>query len=102
MNDGNRMQLTKLSFGKALEALEEGMHVSREGWNGEYIWLLPASPIKAEWCKDEHLKNIALANGGEIQALGSIRMLTANQKILTGWSPSQEDMLSKDWFITKI
>jgi len=38
--------------------------------------------------------------GGEtFEALGSIRMFTADKKILTGWLASQTDMLSEDWQI---
>jgi hypothetical protein len=38
--------------------------------------------------------------GGEtFEALGSIRMFTADKKILTGWLASQTDMLAEDWSI---
>lgn len=37
--------------------------------------------------------------GNTFEALGSIRMFTADKKILTGWLASQTDMLSKDWEI---
>lgn len=91
----------KLTFGEALEALKSGKRVCRKGWNGKemYLWLLPAGTIKAEWCKEAHLKKVAEENGGEIEALGSIRMMTADKKILTGWLASQSDMLSEDWII---
>lgn len=90
-----------MTFSEAIEALKEGKKVAREGWNGKgmYLWLLPPATIKAEWCKDEHLKALAENNGGEIECLGSIRMLTADKKILTGWVASQTDMLSEDWRI---
>jgi hypothetical protein len=45
------------------------------------------------------LKGLAEDNGGEIEALGSIRMLTSDKKILTGWLASQTDMLAEDWMI---
>lgn len=89
------------TFGAALEALKEGRRVAREGWNGKgmYLWLLPAASVKAEWCKEPHLKELAERNGGEIEALGSIRMKTADDKVLTGWLASQTDMLAEDWQI---
>ena len=95
--------MNKMNFGEALEAIKNGKKVAREGWNGKgmYLWLLPPATIKAEWCKDEHLKGLAEANGGEIECLGSIRMLTADKKILTGWLASQTDMLSEDWMIVE-
>lgn len=88
-------------FGYAIRALKEGKRVSRQGWNGKgmYLWLLPAAMVKAEWCREPHLKEVAEANGGEIEALGSIRMMTADKKVLTGWLASQPDMLAEDWEI---
>ena len=93
-----------MDFGKAIEALKEGKKVARKGWNGKgmYLWLMPATSVKAEWCKEHHLKALAEQNGGEIEALGTIRMLTADKKILTGWLASQTDMLSEDWEIVNI
>lgn len=90
-----------LTFGQALQELKLGNKVARAGWNGKgmYLWLLPAAQVKAEWCKEPHLKSLAEANGGEIEALGSIRMLTADKKVLTGWLASQTDMLSEDWVV---
>lgn len=88
-----------LTFGAAIEAMKSGKRVARKGWNGKgmYLWLMPTATVKAEWCKEPHLKSLAEANGGEIEALGTIRMKTADNKILTGWLASQSDMLAEDW-----
>jgi hypothetical protein len=90
-----------MTFGAAIDALKQGKFVARKGWNGKgmYLWLMPATSVKAEWCKEPHLKALAEQNGGAIDALGSIRMLTADKKILTGWLASQTDILSEDWVI---
>lgn len=90
-----------LNFGQAIEALKAGKRVSRSGWNGKgmYLWLLPAANVKAEWCREPHLKMQAEANGGSIECLGSIRMMTADRKVLTGWLASQTDILAEDWTI---
>lgn len=68
-----------------------------------YLWLMPAATVKAEWCREPHLKKLAEEAGGEIEALGSIRMFTVNasgrRAVLTGWLASQTDMLSEDWVI---
>lgn len=92
---------TGRTFGEAIKALKQGKRVAREGWNGKgmYLWLLPAASVKAEWCRELHLKAVAEANGGEIEALGSIRMMTADKKVLTGWLASQTDILAEDWTI---
>lgn len=86
-------------FGWAVIMLKAGRRVRRAGWNGKgmYLWLLPAASVKAEWCREPHLKAKAEANGGEIECLGSIRMMTADGKVLTGWLASQTDILAEDW-----
>lgn len=88
-----------MNFGKAIEALKQGKKVARKGWNGKnmFLWLKPVAIVKAEWCKDPMLKAIAESNGGEIPALGTICMLTAQKEILSGWLASQSDMLAEDW-----
>ncbi len=97
----NFNHLTKIgmNFGQAIEALKMGKKVARKGWNGKgmFLWLKPAATIKAEWCKDPMLRVIAEKNGGEIPALGTICMFTAQKEILSGWLASQTDMLSEDW-----
>jgi len=94
-----------LDFGAAISALKTGRRVTRAGWNGRgmYLWLMPAATVKAEWCREPHLKQIAEANGGEVECLGSIRMFTVNAQgrraVLTGWLASQADILAEDWEI---
>lgn len=97
----NKSEVVELTFGEALEALKKGYRIARTGWNGKgmYLWLLPSAMVKADWCREHHLKALAEANGGEIEALGSIRMMTADKKVLTGWLASQTDMLAEDWQI---
>lgn len=64
-----------------------------------YLWLLPAANVPAEWCKEPHLKALAEANGGTVECLASIRMKTADGKVLTGWLASQSDMMAEDWVV---
>lgn len=91
------------NFGIAIEYLKSGKKVSRTGWNGKnmFLWLKPSTVIKSDWCKDPMLKEIVDANGGETEALGTICMKTADNKILTGWLASQTDMLSEDWVVVE-
>lgn len=90
-----------MDFGQAIEALKKGHKVARKDWPGRgmFLWLKPATTIKAEWCKDPRLKLLAEQNGGEIEALETICMLTAQNQILSGWLASRTDMLSDDWLI---
>lgn len=89
------------TFGQAIESLKFGKKVARKGWNGKgmFLWLKPFTLVKSEWCKDPKLKEIADKNGGEIEALGTVCMKTADDKILTGWLASQTDVLSNDWVL---
>lgn len=90
-----------VDFGHALAALKAGKTVARVGWNGKgmYLWYMPAATVRAEWCREPHLKAIAEANGGEVECLGTIRMKTADGTVLTGWLASQTDMVATDWQI---
>lgn len=92
-----------MDFGDAIRAMKQGKKIARRGWNGKgmYLWLLPAASVKAEWCREPHLKTLAEQNGGEVECLGSVRMKTADGKVLTGWLASQTDMLSEDWVIVE-
>lgn len=64
-----------------------------------YLWMLPEAKVPADWCKEAHLKELAVANGGALDCLPSIRMKTADGKVLTGWLASQTDMFAEDWCI---
>ena len=89
------------TFGQAIESLKFGKKVARKGWNGKgmFLWLKPGTMVKSEWCHDPELKAIADKNGGEIEALGTICMKTADDKILSGWLASQSDILAHDWVL---
>ncbi len=88
-----------MTFGEAVKNMQNGEFVARQGWNGKgmYIWLMPAATIPEDWCKEPHLKTLAKQNGGSIECLASIRMKTADNKVLTGWLASQTDIVASDW-----
>ena len=91
------------NFGEAIEALKQGKRVAREGWNGKnmFLFLLPAGTVPTRAIHDPALQEVIESEVGKdtFEALGSIRMFTADKKILTGWLASQTDMLSEDWII---
>ena len=92
-----------LTFGLAIEALKEGKRVSRAGWNGKgmFLFLLPAGTVPTKVIHDPALRAVIeeQVEGDTFEALGSIRMFTADKKILTGWLASQTDILAEDWVI---
>jgi len=89
-----------MTFGQAIEAMKQGKKVARKGWNGMYLWLLPATEVKKEWCHDPRLIE-AMGKRETLPCLGSVRMFTATKEVLTGWLASQTDMLSEDWCIVE-
>lgn len=90
-----------MNFGQALEALKNGAYVTRKGWNGKnmFLWLKPGTIVREELCHDPTLLKLARENGGTVEALPTICMKTADNKVLTGWIASQTDILSNDWEI---
>ena len=92
-----------MNFGDALVYLKENYKVTRDGWNGKgmFLFLLPAGTVPTKAIYDPALRAVIESEvGGEtFEALGSIRMFTADKKILTGWLASQTDILSEDWQI---
>jgi hypothetical protein len=92
-------------FGSAIVALKAGKCVARKGWNGKgmFLFLLPAGTVPTKVIHDPALRAVIEreVSGDTFEALGSIRMWTADKKILTGWLASQTDMLSEDWEIVE-
>lgn len=91
-----------LTFGEALEALKLGKRAKHLDWDQAFLFLLPAgNGIPTKVIQDPALRNVIenVLRDDKFDAHGSIRMLTEDQKILTGWTPSQEEMLCEDWLI---
>ena len=87
-----------MKFGECYKILEEGGFVSRTSWNGIFLWLKPKAKVKSEWCKDPVLKMLADANGGEVEAEQVLcKYDKLERKIMTGWSPQQDDLAADDW-----
>jgi hypothetical protein len=94
--------LTNLTFGQAMEALKEGKRVAREGWNGRcmFLFLLPGARVPKTAIHDPALRALMEEQPGDtFEALPSIRMFTADKKVLTGWLASQTDMFATDYYI---
>lgn len=90
-------------FNDAFNALHEGKFVSRRGWEGTFLWLKPATDVKAEWCKDPILLMLAKANGGAVKADDAIcRYSMRERKVITGWVPMGDDMAAKDWEVVTV
>jgi hypothetical protein len=83
-----------MNFGGALEELEDGKKITREGWNGKnmFIFLVPGSTFKVS---RPPLLGI-YPEGTEINYHAHIDMKTADGMVVP-WVASQTDLLAKDW-----
>lgn len=91
-------------IGYAVRALKQGKRVARQGWNGKdmFLFLLPASDsIPTTAIHDPALREVieSEVQGDTFQALASVRMFTADKKVLTGWLASQSDLMAEDWVV---
>ena len=91
-----------MSFAQVIEALKQGKKITRKGWNGKgmYLWLVPKSFVKKDWCHDKGLLE-AIGDKEGIVCNAHIRMYCADGSITSGWVPSQVDMMADDWMIVE-
>ena len=73
-----------MKFGQALEALERGEKIAREGWNGKgmFLFLLPGGTVPTKAIYDKTLRDTVEKEVGSefFEALPTIRMFTADKK----------------------
>lgn len=106
-----------MNFGKAIEALKEGKRASREGWNGQgiFIFMRPADELHISFVargikslpqsvKDYYYQDLLdqpfepLAND-VVKFTAYLCMKAADGTIVNGWLATQSDMLSEDWIV---
>ena len=76
---------TGMTFGLALEALQQGKRVSRAGWNGVGLWLeyIPAASVDLAFIRMSYpVHSKAYPEGARVP-----------------WLASQTDMLATDWVV---
>lgn len=100
--EGGSEYVGLVSFGKAIEALKQGKHVARNGWNGKGMFL---SLVKGH-DTDYHVNSEVFGTGNDgnsqdqLPVLDSLYMKTADNKLVP-WLASQTDMLADDWQIVE-
>lgn len=94
---------TGMSFGEALEALQQGERVARAGWNGKGMWIAytPGSEFAPEFAKAGHAAAHRAKEAPEevVRLLPHIDMRAADGSMVIGWLASQTDLLATDWAI---
>ena len=91
-------QQNNLSFGDAINLMEEGCKLARAGWNGKgmFIFYVPENKYPASGNKLNTMAGIFV---DDLVPYGAyIAMKTAQNNVIP-WLASQSDMLSKDWVI---
>lgn len=95
-----------LNFGQAIQALEKGYKVAREGWNGKsmYLFMQVGNTVTKDFIPHfkslpESVKEELLSLDKDIVFNPSITMFTAAQEMQPCWLASQTDILAKDWTV---
>jgi hypothetical protein len=93
-----------VNFGKALEAVKNGDRARREFWNGRGMSIyLNAGSVEhsSDKLSISGVGRELFDNGdaGTVTRMPNINLIAADGTIVTGWAPSQNDMLADDWRI---
>jgi len=94
-----------MKFGDALEMLQRGHKVAREGWNGKGMFLIFVGGTLNCQLKEGTPYHSALNSDSvgqpEVTINPHIDMFTAQGTFQPGWLASQTDMLATDWCVVE-
>ena len=85
-----------MNFGQAIEALEEGKKVAREGWNGKGMFAYFVNG--SEFPVNRAPLNTVFAEGVIVKYRPHIDLKAADGTCGV-WNPNMMDILAKDWMI---
>lgn len=96
---------TSMSFGEAIDAIEKGEMIAREGWNGKGLFVFKQIP--AEIALDIIPKMQSVPQKVKAKMIASKTTLKYNKQLaivcaegkVNSWSPSVADTLANDWYI---
>ena len=95
-----------MRFGEAIEYAREGMRIARHGWygTGMYVYMTNAHTVAAEaW--EEKMPSQKLTKeekrDGGVLIESHLDMMTARGARIIGWTPTNADILSIDWYVLK-
>lgn len=83
-----------MNFGQALQCLQDGEKVHRDGWNGKNMFLFLVLGSKSNVNRAPLLG--IYPSGTEISYRSHIDMKTVDGEIVP-WVASQSDLLAEDW-----
>ena len=87
-----------MNFGQAIEALEEGKKVAREGWNGKgmFAYMVNGSQFQVNRAP----LNSIFEQGTLLEYRAHIDLKAADGTCGV-WNPNMMDILAKDWVIVE-
>ena len=102
-----------MTFGEAIERMDNGAFVAREGWNGKKQFIyktegsIPAvqdlrgrARAAANYAKKmEPLLEEGTTGAESVVILPHIDMMTEQGAICCGWLASQTDIVATDWYV---
>jgi len=91
-----------LNFGEVIEALRSGHHATRTGWNGKgmQIFFIEGRTLDGDEFREwPNNANAAYKTEAEVVISPHIDLKAADGTYVTGWKPSNLDMLAADWQI---
>jgi hypothetical protein len=87
-----------MTYGEVLTELKNGRRATRVGWTGRDMWIiLTPGRILTSIQPDSSYDKCGFPIGTKI--LPHIDMKTTNGDMCIGWTASQADQLSTDWYI---
>lgn len=97
--------MQNLTFGQAVEALNNGKRVSRSGWNGKGLFVFKQVPseiseeiIPKMQSLPQSVKDEFIRRGGSIKYSNQLALVNTDNSI-NGWAPSVSDSLANDWTV---
>ena len=99
----NRKLTENLDFSRALEFVKQGQKITREGWNGEGMFIFQGFPrveINTKYKGSVTSMDATHYFGGHYSG-PVLCMKTAQDNIVVGWLASQTDLLAEDWLIVE-
>ena len=81
-----------MNFGDALALLKQSKKVTRNGWNGQgmFLYYVPANTYRAQ-------TNAARSAFGDEVPYGAYLAIKTAQNNVVPWLASQTDVLAEDW-----
>lgn len=85
------------SFGDAMNMLMAGSRIRRAGWATDYVRWLFFAPGRT--VPNDGNRSFSQFANGDITLQGHIDGRGPDNTYVTGWTPTQADMIATDWII---